>query len=167
MGLAWMSLVLATFAGLPGSLPLPSTPPLPGWLQGAMGGPAVGEARRQPPAIIGSSSLGHWPATGSKTFPGPGGSRMRGSSCITCGHRPQGPRAAGSPETGTLYQKQSKHRHINRVEVGVGDGVVVEVGVKVGKVVGEVDGERQTQENIYKLILSRPLVLHLSISNDS
>ncbi|MCL7386341.1 MAG: hypothetical protein LZ166_02270, partial [Thaumarchaeota archaeon] len=64
---------------------------------------------------------------------------------------------------GGLYQKQSKHQHINRVEVGVGDGV----GVRVGKVVGEVDGERQTQENIYKLILSRPLVLHLSISNDS
>jgi len=58
IGLAWMSLVLAALAGLPGSLPLPSTPPLPGWLQGAMGGPAVGEARRQPPAIIRSSIPG-------------------------------------------------------------------------------------------------------------
>ena len=38
---------LIGFTGSPGSLPLPSTPPLPGWLQGAMGGPAVGEARRQ------------------------------------------------------------------------------------------------------------------------
>ena len=34
---------LAGFAGLPGSLPLPSTPPLPGWLQGVMGGPASGK----------------------------------------------------------------------------------------------------------------------------
>ena len=50
---------LIVLAGSPGSLPLPSTPPLPGWLQGAMGGPAVGEARRQPPAAIRSSSLGH------------------------------------------------------------------------------------------------------------
>ena len=75
---------------------------------------------------------------------------MRGSSCITCGHRPLGPRAAGSSGTGTLYQKQSKHQHINRVEVGVGDGV----GVKVGVVVGEVDGGKWAQENIYKPILS-------------
>jgi len=66
-----------------------------------MGGPAVGEARRQPPAAIRSGSLGHWPATGSKILPGPeGGPWMRGGSCITCGHRPPGPRAAGSSRTG-------------------------------------------------------------------
>jgi hypothetical protein len=53
---------LIGLAGSPGSLPLPSTPPLPGWLQGVMGGPAVGEARRQPPAIIGSNIPG--PLTG-------------------------------------------------------------------------------------------------------
>ena len=58
IGLARTSLASAAFAGSPGSLPLPSTPPLPGWLQGAMGGPAVGEARRQPPAIIRSSIPG-------------------------------------------------------------------------------------------------------------
>ena len=61
---------------------------------------------------------------------------MRGSSCITCGHHPPGPRAAGSSGTGTLYQKQSKHQHINRVEVGV--------------VVGEVDGEGGSEKNLYK-----------------
>jgi len=149
---------LIGFAGSPGSLPLPSTPPLPGWLQGAMGGPAVGEARRQPPAAIGSSSLGHWPATGSRILPGPWRILDEGQLLHHLRPSPPGPRAAGSPETGTLYQKQSKHRHINRVEVGVGKVV----GVKVG----EVDGERRAQENIYKLILSRPLVLHLSISND-
>jgi hypothetical protein len=58
----------------------PSHPPLPSrdgfrglWTAGAMGGPAVGEARRQPPAAIGSGSPGHWPATGSKTPPAQGG----------------------------------------------------------------------------------------------
>jgi len=75
---------------------------------------------------------------------------MRGGSCITCGHHPS-PRAAGSPETGALYQKQSKHRHINRVEVGV------------GKVVGKVDGESGLKKKVYK---AYPIVA-LSISNDS
>jgi hypothetical protein len=69
---------------------------------------------------------------------------MRGSSCIACGHRPLGPRAAGSSGTGTLYQKQSKHRHINRVEVGVGKVV----GVKVGEVLGEVDGEGGSRKHL-------------------
>jgi hypothetical protein len=87
-----------------------------------MGGPAVGEARRQPPAIIRSGSPGHWPATGSKT-PRPRGVPDEGQLLHHLRPSPPGPRAAGSPETGTLYQKQSKHRHINRVEVGVGDGV--------------------------------------------
>ena len=133
MGLAWMSLVLAALAGLPGSLPLPSTPPLPGWLQGAMGGPAVGEARRQPPAIIRSSSLGHWPATGSKILPGPW--RILDEGQLLHHLRPSPPRPPSRRLTGNgaLYQKQSKHQHINRVEVGVGKVV----GVKVGEVDGE------------------------------
>jgi hypothetical protein len=82
---------------------------------------------------------------------------MRGSSCITCGHhpRPPGRRLTGN---GGLYQKQSKHRHINRVEVGVGDGV----GVKVGVVVGEVDGESGLKKKVYK---AYPIAA-LSISND-
>jgi len=120
-----------------------------------MGGPAVGEARRQPPAIIGSSIPG--PLAGDwiqDPPPAHGGSWMRGSSCITCGHHPPAPRAAGSPGTGTLYQKQSKHRHINRVEVGV--------GVKVGVVVGEVDGESGLKKKVYK---AYPIAA-LSISND-
>ncbi len=61
---------------------------------------------------------------------------------------PPGPRAAGSSGTGALYQKQSKHRHINRVEVGVGKVVGVEVGVKVGVVVGEVDGEGGSRKHL-------------------
>jgi len=75
---------LRWFAGL-------STPPLPGWLQGAMGGPAVGEARRQPPAIIGSSIPGPLAGDWIQDPPAQGESRMRGSSCITCGHHPQPP----------------------------------------------------------------------------
>jgi hypothetical protein len=81
---------------------------------------------------------------------------MRGSSCITCGHHPPGPRAAGSSGTGTLYQKQSKHRHINRVEVGVGDGV----GVKVG----EVDGESGLKEKFIKgYLISAFLLMALDV----
>ena len=88
---------------------------------------------------------------------------MRGGSCITCGHHPS-PRAAGSPETGALYQKQSKHRHINRVEVGVGKVVGVEVGVKVGVVVGEVDGERRLKKTFISSSYRDPLlVLHFFI----
>jgi hypothetical protein len=90
---------LAGFAGLPGSLPLPSTPPLPGWLQGAMGGPAVGEARRQPPAAIRSSSPGHWPATGSRILPGPGGVPDEGQ--LLHHLRPSPPRPPGRRLIGT------------------------------------------------------------------
>ena len=42
---------------------------------------------------------------------------MRGGSCITCGHRPPGPRAAGSRETGASTRNPQKSRHINRVVV--------------------------------------------------
>jgi hypothetical protein len=136
---------LIVLAGSPGSLPLPSTPPLPGWLQGAMGGPAVGEARRQPPAIIRSSSLGHWPATGSKTLPDPGGVPDEGQ--LLHHLRPSPPQAPGPQahrKRGPSYQKQSKHQHINRVEVGVGKVVGVEVGV----VVGEVDGESGSRKHL-------------------
>jgi hypothetical protein len=54
--------------------------------------------------------------------PGPWGVPDEGQLLHHLRPSPPGPRAAGSPETGTLYQKQSKHRHINRVEVGVGKG---------------------------------------------
>jgi hypothetical protein len=129
-----------------------------------MGGPAVGEARRQPPAIIRSSSLGHWPATGSRTLPGPWRILDEGQLLHHLRPSPPGPRAAGSSGTGTLYQKPSKHRHINRVEVGVGDGV----GVRVGKVVGEVDGERWLKKTFISSSYRDPLlVLHLFIGNDS
>ena len=67
---------------------------------------------------------------------------MRGSSCITCGHHPQPPGPQAHRKRGPSYQKQSKHQHINRVEVGVGDGV----GVKVGVVVGEVDGGKRLKK---------------------
>jgi hypothetical protein len=50
-----------------------STPPIhpspPGMASGGYGRPGIGEARRQPPAAIGSSSLGHWPATGFRIPP--------------------------------------------------------------------------------------------------
>jgi hypothetical protein len=64
---------------------------------------------------------------------------------------PPGRRLTGN---GGLYHKQSKHRHINRVEVGVGDGVGVEVG--------EVDGESGLKKKVYK---AYPIAA-LSISND-
>jgi len=74
---------------------------------------------------------------------------MRGSSCITCGHHPQAPgrRLTGN---GGLYQKPSKHRHINRVEVGVGE------------VVGKVNGEGGLKKKVYK---AYPIAA-LSISNE-
>ena len=77
--------------------------------------------------------------------------------------RPSPPRPPGRRLTGNgaLYQKQSKHRHINRVEVGVGDGV----GVKVGVVVGEVDGESGLKKTFISSSYRDPLlVLHLFIS---
>jgi hypothetical protein len=77
---------------------------------------------------------------------------MRGSSCITCGHHPPSPPGRRLTGNGGLYQKQSKHRHINRVEVGVGKVV----GVEVGEVVGEVDGEGGLKKTFIKPILSRP-----------
>jgi hypothetical protein len=78
---------------------------------------------------------------------------MRGSSCITCGHHPRPP-SRRLIRNGGLYQKQSKHRHINRVEVGVGDGVVV----------GEVDGERRLKKTFISSSYRDPLlVLHLFI----
>jgi len=51
----------------------PSHPPLPSWggFRGLWAARLSGEARRQPPAIIRSGSPGHWPATGSRTLPGP------------------------------------------------------------------------------------------------
>jgi len=160
MGLAWMSLVLAALAGLPGSLPLPSTPPLPGWLQGAMGGPAVGEARRQPPAIIGSSIPG--PLAGDWIQDPPGPWRILDEGRLLHHLRPSPPRPPGRRLIGNggLYQKQSRHRHINRVKVGV----VVEVGVEVG----EVDGEGGSRKKFISPSYRDPLlVLHLFISNDS
>jgi len=84
--------------------------------------------------------------------PGPWGVPDEGRLLHHLRPSPPGPRAAGSSGTGALYQKQSKHRHINRVEVGVGDGV----GVKVGEVVGKVDGEGGLKKTFIKPILSRP-----------
>ena len=108
LGLARTSLALAAFAGSPGSLPLPSTPPLPGWLQGAMGGPVVGEARRQPPAIIGS-----WDsrAIGRRLGPrSPGPWRILDEGRLLHHLRPSppGPRAAGSLETGASTRNRQK-----------------------------------------------------------
>gem|GEM_PF-6543526 len=141
-----MSLVLAALAGLPGSLPLPSTPPLPGWLQGAMGGPAVGEARRQPPAIIGSSIPGPLAGDWIQDPPGPWRILDEGQLLHHLRPSPPAPGPQAHRERGPSYQKQSKHQHINRVEVGVGKVVGVEVGV----VVGEVDGEGGLKKKVYK-----------------
>ena len=110
--------------------------------------------RGSPPPATGNNQEQHSRAIGRRLDPGSspaqGESRMRGGSCITCGHHPPGPRAAGSPGTGTLYQKPSKHRHINRVEVGVGE------------VVGKVNGEGGLKKKVYK---AYPIAA-LSISNE-
>ena len=114
----------------------PSHPPLPSrggfrglWAARLSGKPAA--SHRQQSGVVAWAMAGDW----IQDPPRPRGeSRMRGGSCITCGHRPPGPRAAGSSGTGALYQKQSKHRHINRVEVGV--------------VVGEVDGEGGSRKHL-------------------
>jgi hypothetical protein len=95
--------MLMTITDPPGSLPLPSTPPLPGWLQGAMGGPAVGEARRQPPAITlnrRSRAIGRRPDPG---LPSPWERPGRGAapaSPAAIAPRPPGRRLTGN---GGLY----------------------------------------------------------------
>ena len=146
MGLAWMSLVLAALAGLPGSLPLPSTPPLPGWLQGAMGGPAVGEARRQPPAIIGSSIPG--PLAGDWIQDPPGPWRILDEGWLLHHLRPSPPGPPGRRLTGngdplpeTIKTPAYKQGRGRGRESGRGRGR----GSGWGKA---------AQENIYKHILS-------------
>jgi len=81
-------------AGSPGPLPLPSTPPLLGWLQGATGGPAV---RGSPPPAAGGNreavarALSRRPDPGLP--PGPGGSPDEGQ--LLHHLRPSPPAAPG------------------------------------------------------------------------
>jgi hypothetical protein len=125
-----------------------STPPIhpspPGVASGGYGRPGC---RGSPPPATsnnqGAAFPGHWPATGSKDPPAQGESRMRG--WLLHHLRPSPPRPPGRRLTGNgdpPTRNNQNTRHINRVEVGVGDGV----GVRVGKVVGEVDGERRLKK---------------------
>ena len=104
-----------------------STPPIhpspPGVASGGYGRPGIGEARRQPPAIIGSSIPGPLAGDWIQDPPRPGG-RTLDEGQLLHHLRPSPPRPPGRRliRNGGLYQKQSKHRHINRVEVGEVDG---------------------------------------------
>ncbi len=134
-----------------------STPPIhPSPPRMASGGYGRPSCWGSPPPATGNNQEQHSRAIGRRLDPGSspahGESRMRGSSCITCGHHPS-PRAAGSPETGTLHQKQSKHQHINRV------------GVRVGVEVGEVDGERWLKKTFISTSYRDPLFLFFTSSS--
>ena len=143
------------FAGL--SAP-PIHPSPPGVASGGYGRPGIGEARRQPPAAIGSSSLGHWPATGSRILPGPW--RILDEGQLLHHLRPSPPRPPGRRLTGngdplpeTIKTPTYKQGRGRGRESGRGKGR--------GSVRGSGWG-RRLKKTFIKPILSRPL----SISND-
>jgi hypothetical protein len=105
-----------------------------------MGGPAVGEARRQPPAIIGSSIPG--PLAGGWIQDPPGPWRILDEGQLLHHLRPSPPRPPGRRLTGNggLYWEPSKSRHINRVGDGPRDGDGAMDGAGDGAGVGTVDG---------------------------
>jgi hypothetical protein len=125
------------FAGL-------STPPIhPSPPEVASGGYGRPGCRGSPPPATSNNQEQHSRAIGRRPDPRPspahGGSRMRGSSCITCGHHPRPPgrrlirNGDPLPETiKTPAYKQGRDRGSGR---GSGWG-------------------KRAQENIYKLILS-------------